>query len=329
MNDLFRTDAFALAGVTGASALGLLAMILALPAVSHARFDEAAPARHVVRTAALHGVTLRPAHADEATDEATTTVAPTGESTVGETLETHGSGSDVLVGEEIDIVGDYAEFGISCCGDEGWYDDGMTSPWFHSRYSRRAVWRWGMPRYRGAAPMFPWMGGDASADTATRDYTLPLGGGTLRATPRDTTAEARAAEAHVRREQTHWTLENARVALTLDVSGACLADLDRVRATTPDGTYRCTIEETAVPWNDRDGAALWIRETRDGVTTTVQVSLGDDDARPTVTGWSARRDGAVTEHVLANEGAAAMTWTLDGREVTVPAGRAITVRMRG
>lgn len=329
MNDLFRTDAFALAGVTGASALGLLAMILALPAVSPAHFDESPPARHVVRTAPLHGVTLRPSHADEPTDEASTAAATPDENTVGETVETHDGESVVTVGEDIEIVGDYGEFGISCCGDDGWYDDGAVHSWYRSRYSRRTTWRWGMPRYGGAAPMFPWMGGgDASADSATRDYTMPLGGGTLRVTPRDATAEARAAEARVRREQTRWTLENARVAMTLDVSGACLADLDRVRATTSDGTYRCTIEETAVPWNDRQGAALWIRETRDGVTTTVQVSLGDDDTRPTVTGWSARRDGAVTEHVLANEGSAAMTWTLDGREVTVPAGRAITVRMR-
>lgn len=332
MNDLFRTDALALAGVTGASALALLAVALSLPAVSRAHFDAPAPPHYTVRTAPLHGVALRPSAAPEPGDE-TPAATPSDEAAVRETVETRDGESVVTVGEDIEIVGDYGEFGISCCGDEGWYDDGAVHGWFRSRYARRTAWRWGMPRYGGAAPMFPWMGGgEPGVDPANRAYTMPAGGGTIRVAARDAAAEHRAAEARARRDQTRWTLENARVALTLDVSGECLADLDRVRAATPvgtlAGTYHCDVEETAVPWNDREGAALLIRETRDGVTTTVQVSLGDDDARPTVTGWTARRHGAVTEHVLANEGAAAMTWTLDGREVTVPAGRAITVRMR-
>ena len=85
----------------------------------------------------------------------------------------------------------------------------------------------------------------------------------------------------------------------------------------------CEVRETSVPWSDREGAALELQWRTAGGATRAVVALADGASSAEAS--IARTDAAgVTQ--LANLGVESLTWTVDGRPVTVAPGGTATVR---
>jgi hypothetical protein len=133
--------------------------------------------------------------------------------------------------------------------------------------------------------------------------------------------------ATVTRDGDLWRLGNGQI--TIDVNALCLMTSRRIDDTTPSVASfsppvetPCVVRETAVPWGDREGAAIEMSWSAPGGSMRAVVALADDGASAEA---SVARTDASGETWLANMGTTSLTWTIAGSPVTVAPGGAVRV----
>ena len=127
-----------------------------------------------------------------------------------------------------------------------------------------------------------------------------------------------------------WRLGNGQI--TLDFDALCQMTARRADDPTaavanfaPPVRVPCVLRETAVPWDDRAGAAIELTWDAPAGSMRAVVALGDDgDAAEA----SVARTDASGETWLTNLGKTALTWTVGGSPVTVAPGAAVRVVVR-
>lgn len=134
----------------------------------------------------------------------------------------------------------------------------------------------------------------------------------------------------VTRDGDLWRLGNGQV--TIDINALCLMSSRRVDDTTPSvATFAppvdvpCVVRETAVPWDDRAGAAIEMSWSAPGGSMRAVVALADEGEAAEAS--VARTDGS-GETWLSNMGTSALTWTIAGSPVTVAPGGSVRVSAR-
>lgn len=134
----------------------------------------------------------------------------------------------------------------------------------------------------------------------------------------------------VTRDGELWRLGNGEV--TIDINALCLMSARRVDDPTPSvATFAppvevpCVVRETAVPWDDRAGAAIEMSWTAPGGSMRAVVALADEAEAAEAS--VARTDGS-GETWLSNMGTSALTWTIAGSPVTVAPGGSVRVSAR-
>lgn len=127
-----------------------------------------------------------------------------------------------------------------------------------------------------------------------------------------------------------WRLGNGQV--TIDINALCLMSSRRVDDETPSvATFAppvevpCVLRETAVPWDDRAGAAIEMSWSAPGGSMRAVVALADEGEAAEAS--VARTDGS-GETWLSNMGTSALTWTIAGSPVTVAPGGSVRVSAR-
>ena len=127
-----------------------------------------------------------------------------------------------------------------------------------------------------------------------------------------------------------WRLGNGEI--TIDIDALCLMTSRRVGDPTPSvATFAppvevpCVVRETAVPWDDRAGAAIEMSWSAPGGSMRAVVALADEGEAAEAS--VARTDGS-GETWLSNMGTSALTWTIAGSPVTVAPGGAVRVSAR-
>ncbi|MBK6534722.1 MAG: hypothetical protein IPF99_35780 [Deltaproteobacteria bacterium] len=134
----------------------------------------------------------------------------------------------------------------------------------------------------------------------------------------------------VTRDGDLWRLGNDEV--TIDINALCLMTSLRVGDPTPSvATFAppvevpCVVRETAVPWDDRAGAAIEMSWSAPGGSMRAVVALADEGEAAEAS--VARTDGS-GETWLSNMGTSALTWTIAGSPVTVAPGGSVRVSAR-
>lgn len=241
-----------------------------------------------------------------------------------------------------DSVGEVLETsGISV--SEGWSEDYWNDNSFRWErwlyYARRDWERWRRERItrlsrRVRSTLMPGSAGDYD-DEPTSPVCAVFASACRAATSRRSVSapppSALDAEpATLRREGHLWTLSNRSVEATIDPSALCAIALSRrigadvdalppISVATPSAAP-CTVSATMVPDTsvERGGVAVAITWEGDGWSQRAVLSLMDDATSPELSVARSERVGARISTTVTNLTASPLTWTLSGRDVTVP-----------
>lgn len=230
-------------------------------------------------------------------------------------------------------------------GDDDWRAENYRwERWYY--YARREWDEWRrLRRERMARRVRSFMSpGDAAAidDVETSSpicavFTSACRIGARRAAP--ATSARLDTPATLRHEGRTWTLSNGALEAAIDPSALCAI---RVARHTDDGRDAlppltvdtphdapCEVTETLPPDTDvaHGGVAVAITWSGDGWSQRAVLSLADDATSPELSVTRSERIGTTLATTLTNLTAHALTWTLDGRDLSLPAAR--TARLGG
>lgn len=239
------------------------------------------------------------------------------------------SASEDLSGDCCGISGEYEGW----WGDETAYGHGGYRHWAWRRYTgRRGVWR---PR-----PAYGWMGASPGAGVSYEEgegarsvcEVVPALCGELR---RPTRRAAAAPSPALDETAARITLSNEHMEINVARVAGCVVRVRRAaeRADTlltfdlPDELVPCEVSVTPDVFHD-DGVAVRIDARTPRWTQSMTVALGAGDDTPTVAITRATREGATVSHALVNASAQPLTFTVDGRDVSVEPGEVARVSSR-
>lgn len=292
------------------------------------RHPQRPPSPRSVEPAAVHPAA--PSHTETPASAAAPTAAPATSSRAAEPLG------------EITIEG-IGISGISWWGDEDWRTENYRwERWYY--YARREWAEWRRARReamsrRVRSMMDPGNAGELSGD----EYSSPIcavfasacrtGARRVVSTSAPTPPEA---PATLRRDGHVWKLSNGAIEAAIDPSALCAIVLSRrgegtlpaLTVATPDDAP-CEVTETMPPDStiDRGAVAVAITWSGEGWSQRAVLSLSDDATSPELSVTRAERRGSAVATTLTNLTARELTWTFDGRDVSVPA--AHTARIGG
>ncbi len=241
-------------------------------------------------------------------------------------------------------------FEISGIGvSEGWSEDYWNDSsyrWERWLYYARRDWELWRRNRRAAiarrvrSTLMPGSAGDYDDDASSPVCAVFTSACRVASSRRPVSAPAPSAPdaepATLRREGQRWTLSNRTVEATIDPSALCAIALSRrigaevdalppLSVATPSAAP-CTVSATMVPDTsvERGGVAVAITWEGDGWSQRAVLSLMDDATSPELSVARSERIGARIATTVTNLTASPLTWTLSGRDVTVPSARTAT-----
>ena len=238
-------------------------------------------------------------------------------------------------GEVIEITG------------EGFSGDWSSDDWVNSSYrwerwlyyARRdwAEWRrarQAMLARRVRTSLLPGNAGDFDDDVSSpvcAVFTSACRGASVRrSAPAAPPATSEVEPATMRRDGHRWTLSNRNLEASIDPSALCAIALSRRSGSDVDALppltvatpshATCTISPTMVPDTapERGGVAVAITWEGEGWSQRAVLSLMDDATSPELSVARSERIGSRVTTTVTNLTASPLTWTLSGRDVTVP-----------